>query len=70
MEMAEAYREELDRLVELAGIAIYGNMDLRKRIIKLLGYKGKVKTPYEIRKEWSSIKGSMAEEVIKMRQAE
>jgi hypothetical protein len=70
MAEAEAYQEELRQLVELAGTAMYGNTDLRKRIIKLLGYKGKVKTPYGIRKEWSSIKGSMAEEVIKMRQAE
>ena len=70
MTESEAYQEELKQLVEMAGTAMYGSRDFKKRIIKLLGYKGKVKTPYEIRKEWSGIKGSMAEEVIKMRQAE
>ena len=70
MSEAETYQEEARRLVATASTAMYGGTDLRKSIIKLLGHKGKVKTPYQIRKEWSSIKGSMAEEVVRMRTAE
>lgn len=54
----------------MAGTAMYGSTVLKKRILKLHGYKGKIKTANEIRKEWSSIKGSMAEEIVRMREAE
>ena len=71
MAEAEAYQEELRELVEVAVTGMYGSAALKRRIDRLLReYKGKVKTAYEVRKEWSKIKGSMAEEVIRMRTAE
>lgn len=70
--MAEAYQEELDRLVEMAGAGMYGSSSMKKRISRLLQeHKGRIKTPSEIKQVWSKkIKGSMAEEVIRMREAE
>jgi len=71
MAEAETYQEELKQLVEVAGRGMYGSVALKKRISKLLQeYKGKVKSAYEVRREWSKIKGSLAEEVVRMRKAE
>ena len=71
MAEAETYQEELKQLVEVAGRGMYGSAVLKKRISKLLQeYKGKVKSAYEVRQEWSKIKGNLAEEVVKMRATE
>jgi len=71
MAEAETYQEEIRQLVELAGTGMYGSASLKSRITKLLSeYKGKVKTPYQVREELAKIKGSMAEEVVRMRAAE
>lgn len=68
---AETFQEELRQLVEVAGGGMYGSTALKKRVSKLLQeYKGKIKSTYEIRQEWSKIRGSLAEEVVRMRAAE
>lgn len=71
MAEAETYQEELRQLVEVAGRGMYGSAALKKRIGELLQeYRGEVKSAYQVREEWSKIKGSLAEEVVRMRAVE
>jgi hypothetical protein len=71
MTEAEVRQEELDRLVELVALSMCSS-SLKKRVEKLLKeHRGRIRTPQEIRQMLSrKIKGSMAEEIIRMRQAE
>lgn len=63
----EYQEKELDYLIQVALATVYG-ANMKKRIERLLAdYKGKIKSAEEIRQELKEIKGSLADEVIKMR---
>jgi len=63
----EYQEKELDYLIQVAVATVYG-ANMKKRIERLLAdYKGKIKSAEEIRQELKEIKGSLADEVIKMR---
>lgn len=72
MTEVEVAQEELDRLVEMVEASMTGGTSMRKKVSKMLQeHKGRIKTPQEIKRIWSKkIKGSMAEEIIRMREAE
>lgn len=66
-------QKELEEMVELARALMYGNPSMRRKLTKLLGeylQAGRIKSAEEVRRDLSKIKGSLSEEIIKMRYAE